>query len=178
MSQEEELLRLISDVPAPEVSALLGEVPGRWGRMPLLSRLLIVEAGRALQKAKIMKCGERLCDLGYNVGMIGVTSRGSLYTDQAFRGTMDGGLGLASPALFGYTLPNIPLAEAAVVFGLTGPVYALFEESEDKFKLAKDEAVRLLTMQQRLDYMLACEFDHYLLEERQEKLSVTINVIK
>ncbi len=177
MNREEEILEQVGDVPPLEVTTLLGGVPGRWGRMTLLSRLLIIETGRILQESNKLEKAERLCDKGLTVGLIGATGRGSLYTDQAFKETMQAGPGLASPALFGYTLPNTPLAEAAVFYGLMGPVYALYDECDNKLEVAEKEASRLLVMQQELDFMLACEFDHYYAKERQEKLSVTLNVI-
>ena len=123
-----------------------------------------------------IKQSERLVDLGKKCGLIGVTKRGSLITDQAFISSMQDGPGLASPALFGYTLPNIPLAEAAAVFGLVGPVYAVFEENEPLAR-AIDEARLLLKMQDDLHFMLACSFDHYR-EDEQEFFNVTIKVVE
>ncbi len=113
------------------------------------------------------------------MGLIGGTKRGSLHTDRAFITTMADGPGLASPALFGYTLPNIPLAEAAGVFGLVGPVYAVFDE-DNPLKCAEDEARRLLTMQKQKDLtlMLACEFDHYSDDKGKDVLSVTLTVVE
>jgi 3-oxoacyl-(acyl-carrier-protein) synthase len=140
--------------------AVLGTVPGRWGRMTPLCRLLLVKIGLLLQEKHIMEKGQKCSDLGLKVGLIGGTRRGSLHTDQAFIRTMENGPGLASPALFGYTLPNIPLAEAASQFGLIGPVYALLEASKP-LDSAISEAKRLLLSQKELSFMLACEFDHY-----------------
>ena len=151
--------------------------------MSPLSRLLVIETGYALQQNGLLALGERFCDIGKTVGLIGGTKRGSLHTDQAFIGTMADGPGAASPALFGYTLPNIPLAEAAGVFGLVGPVYAVFDK-DNPLKSAEDEARRLLVMQKQeqeqknLNLMLACEFDHYRDEQEQEKLSVTLTVVE
>jgi len=163
--------------PDQRIVSLLGSIPGRWGRMSPLSRLLIVETGRVLQEKGILIKGQRLSEMNKKAGLIGGTKRGSLYTDQEFIATMADGPGCASPSLFGYTLPNIPLAEAASFYGLIGPVYSLFDAREP-LKKAVDEARCLLMMQKDLDLMLACEFDHYGRRGRKEKLSVTLTVVK
>jgi hypothetical protein len=174
---DSEIEHFISDDPAPETVKFLGMIPSRWGRMPRLSRLVLVETGRILHCEQLTTSGGRLCDTGKNVGLIGATSKGSLHTDLAFRETMASGPGLASPALFGYTLPNTPLAEAAVVFGLTGPVYALFEKREEALGRAEKEAAALLAQMSSLDFMLACAFDHYPIGNSHEKISVTLTVL-
>ena len=175
MDSSEDKTRFFTDEPGSDVYELLGTVPGRWGRMSPLCRLLIYEVGSELLSSGRIRQSQRLVDLGKKCGLIGATKRGSLFTDEAFISTMQDGPGLASPALFGYTLPNIPLAEAAAVFGLVGPVYAVFEEHEPLHR-AIDEARLLLKMQDDLDYMLACSFDHYR-EDGQEIFNVTIKVV-
>lgn len=165
------------DQPDERTIALLGDIPTRWGRMSPLSRLLIFEAGQVLQESGRLERGQRMIDLGHKVGLVGGTKRGSLHTDQSFIATMAEGPGLASPALFGYTLPNIPLAEAAAVYGLVGPVYAVFD-NEDSLGAAEDEARMLVKMDRDLFLMLACSFDHYDLGGGQEELSVTLTVVE
>ncbi len=165
------------DQPDQRTIALLGDIPARWGRMSPLSRLLIVKAGQLMQESGRLERGQRMNDLGLKVGLVGGTKRGSLHTDQSFIGTMVEGPGLASPALFGYTLPNIPLAEAAAVYGLVGPVYAVFA-SENPLRTAEDEARMLVRMDKGLFLMLACSFDHYDLGGGQEELSVTLTVVE
>lgn len=168
--------QLFADQPDDQVKEILGVIPSRWGRMSPLSRLLLVETALVLRAEKKIEPGQRLNDLGKNVGLIGATRRGSLYTDEAFISTMESGPGLASPALFGYTLPNIPLAEVAVAFGLIGPVYAIFDV-EDPLKSAENEARNFLRMQSDLDFMLACEFDHYQPKGQQEEFTVNLTVV-
>jgi hypothetical protein len=153
---------------------VLGNIPNRWGRMTPLSRLLIVETGRFFQEKGLLARGQRCDEQGKIVGLIGGTRKGSLHTDSAFLATMEGGPGLASPALFGYTLPNIPLAEVASHYGLIGPVYAIFD-SHNPFKSAEREARRLMAMQKDLSMMLACEFDHF--DDHGEKISVKLTVL-
>ncbi len=153
---------LLVDEAGQELTSLVGSVPRRWGRMNRLSRLLLVETALLLADEGFL-AGEKLSDSGITAGLIGVSRRGSLVTDYDFLATMEAGAGFASPALFGYTLANIPLAEVAVAFGLTGPVYALVGGGEKKelLRYAKQEARRHLSSVAGLNYMLACAFDCY-----------------
>lgn len=158
------------------VISIAGGTPARWGRMTTLSRVLIVEVGRLLQKEGIIMGGERCDGKKLCVGLVGGTRRGSLHTDFAFKKSMEAGVGLASPALFGYTLPNIPLAEAAGHYGLTGPVYAIFDDKEP-LAAAVEEARQLLYGIEEISLMLACEFDHYIVEDRGELLLVNVQIV-
>ena len=144
--------------PGAEVAALIGTIPTRWGRMSPLSRAVVVEAGRMLTANGWLARGERFATLGRTVGLIGATLTGSVATDLAFADTLAAGFPMASPALFGYTLPNIPLAEAANHYGLTGPVYALFPDRAP-LAAAVEEAQRWLAARADLAAMLVCAFD-------------------
>ena len=150
---------LLQEPPADFVLHLLGEIPSRWGRMPLLCRAVLVETGRLLGQLYPQKGQRSLKKRGLSVGLVGATRHGSLVTDLDFAATMAPGPEFASPALFGYTLANMPLAEAAVHFGLTGPVYALFTEN-DLLTTALAEARTWLAQDNSLSLMLACGFDH------------------
>ncbi len=169
---------LLGDEVGCELISLLGNVPKRWGRMNRLSRLLLVESARLLADAGF-SAGEKLSDNGITAGLIGISRRGSLATDYDFLATMEAGAGFASPALFGYTLANIPLAEVAVAFGLTGPVYALVgdREKEELLWYVEQEARRHLRAVSGLDYMLACVFDRYQEAGRVVEY-VTVDMIK
>jgi len=104
---------------------ILVTVPERWGRMDLLSQATLLAVGEVLHKASLLdNHGKVVSDLV--VGLVGGTRRGSLRTDLDYIETLAEGPDFASPALFGYTLANIPLAEAAVHYRLTGPVFSLF----------------------------------------------------
>ena len=132
------------DEPDPDILAILGQVPKRWGRMDILSRAAVVEIGRALVSPGSGEPAARV-DAAARVGVIAGTRRGSLATDLAFARSLASGLEMASPTLFGYTLPNIALAEAASHFGLTGPVYSVFAgPDDDPLQLARREAGRWL----------------------------------
>ncbi|MDH3360464.1 MAG: hypothetical protein OEL55_06280 [Desulfobulbaceae bacterium] len=146
------------ELPGKDVETLIGSIPTRWGRMSPLSRAVVVEAGRFLTGNDLLATGSRFSDMGKTVGLIGVTGNGSLSTDVSFANTLADGFLMASPAIFGYTLPNIPLAEAANHYGLTGPVYALFND-HDPMEVAVKEAKRWLDTQADLSLMLVCIFD-------------------
>lgn len=163
------------NIPDGETIAVLGGTPSRWGRMPPLCRAVVVEAGRVLKETGLLKNGRNLAATGQIVGLIGGSRNGSLSTDQDFVDTLSQNTNFASPALFGYTLPNISLAEAAGYYGLVGPVYAVFD-SNNPLEAAKQEAKRLLQMQKDLALMLACEFDHFDFDG-QGKLLVTFTTV-
>ncbi len=86
------------EVPDQETVDLLEITPARWGRMPPLSKLLVVETGRVLRQHGHLKRGRNLAKTGKIVGLIGGTSRGSLTTDRAFAETLAQGPELASPS--------------------------------------------------------------------------------
>ncbi len=159
-----------------KVEDILVTIPSRWGRMPPLSRAVVVEAGKTLQQNNILPSGSNRDEARKTIGLIGGTRYGSLTTDLAFTETLKNNIALASPAIFGYTLANIPLAEAANQFNLTGPVYAVIDH-KNPFTKASKEARRLLATQNNLDLMLACEFDSYYHKDKREQLSVTFTLI-
>jgi 3-oxoacyl-(acyl-carrier-protein) synthase len=159
MSARDPYSYIDDDLPPPEILAVLGELPKRWGRMDRISRLAVVETGRALEVAGILRFeGGQPVAIGQG-GLIGVTRRGSLTTDLAYAETLKQGPEMASPILFSYTLPNTALSEAASHYGLTGPVYSLF--SEEQGNDGRSEAKRWLAEDPKLDFMVAGELDVY-----------------
>lgn len=143
-----------------ETLAILGTVPKRWGRMDRLSRLAVVEVGRVLVNAGLLHLdtGEVKLVKGL-AGLVVGTRRGSIATDLAYANTLASGPAMASPLLFGYTLANIALAEAASHFGIKGPVYSLY--SENPLADARREAERWLKTDPALTLMVAGELDCY-----------------
>ena len=110
-----------ADVPGEEIAGIIGAVPKRWGRMDLASRVALVAVGRLLRRESLLGPDGRVTG---RIGLVAATGHGCLAVDLAFCRTVEEGR--ASPMLFGYTLANIPLAEAASHYGLTGPVYAVY----------------------------------------------------
>lgn len=164
------------DIPDDETVALLVNPPSRWGRMGPLSRAVIVEIGRSLAAANMLDQGSGTLSTGLTAGLIGATRQGSLSTDLDFTATLAKGVRRASPALFSSTLANIPLAEAASHFGLTGPVYALFA---GVYPLAEARAeAKSWLLNQPLSFMLACEFDCLVTKDTSLKLILTCEVVR
>lgn len=159
-----------------DIQDLLVNIPARWGRMPPLSRAVVVETGKFLRQHNLLTSNINLAKTGKTVGLIGGTRWGCHTTDLSFATTMKEDVMFASPAIFGYTLANIPLAEAANQFGLIGPVYAIIDKG-DPLQKATNEARRILATQKDLDLMLACSFDSYYLGEEREQLSVTFTLL-
>jgi len=122
---------------------LLGTLPERWGRMGLMGRAALVEVGRVLQEEKMLIGDSPSLLPGWNAGLIIGSKKGSLAVDIEYAQSLKAGPGMASPHLFSYTLPNIPLAEAAIQYGLTGPVFCII--SDDPYNDALLEAEQWLT---------------------------------
>ncbi|MEN8189252.1 MAG: beta-ketoacyl synthase N-terminal-like domain-containing protein [Thermodesulfobacteriota bacterium] len=164
-----------SQEPGETTLAILGELPERWGRMVPLARGVLVESGRTLQQKGLLEKGRKQNEQGRSIGLIGASRHGSLATDQDFARGLKLGYSFASPALFGYTLANIPLAEAANHFGLTGPVYGLLE-SDSPLETATEEAHRLLDAG-GIDCMLACSFDTIRHHDHEDGLEITFTLV-
>ncbi len=65
-----------------------------------------------------------------DIGIVGTNAEGSLQSDKEyFRDYLEGGRTLSRGNLFIYTLPSSPFGEAAIHFGLLGPVVYAASES-------------------------------------------------
>jgi 3-oxoacyl-(acyl-carrier-protein) synthase len=91
-----------------------------FGRLDEVSKLVCYAVALALKDA-----GETYdCNLKKDTGLIGTNADGPLQADvDYFRDYVDSGRKLSRGNLFLYTLPTSPLAEAAIHFGLQGPVF-------------------------------------------------------
>jgi 3-oxoacyl-[acyl-carrier-protein] synthase II len=90
-----------------------------FGRLDGMSRLTVSAVALALQDAGIdySPAGKQ------DIGIIGTSREGSLKSDvDYFRDFMDNGRTLSRANLFIYTLPSSAMGEAAIHFGLTGPL--------------------------------------------------------
>ena len=112
------------DIPDSHLVSIIGNMPQRWGRMDPASRIAVVEIGLLLKQSNLLYRGNMLHE-ETKVGLIVGTKLGSLTTDLSFCQSLNEGVENASPILFSYTLPNIPLAEAACHYRITGPVYSI-----------------------------------------------------
>jgi 3-oxoacyl-(acyl-carrier-protein) synthase len=90
-----------------------------FGRLDEVSKLVCYAVALALKDA-----GDSYdCHLKKDMGLIGTNADGPLQSDiDYFRDYIEGGRKLSRGNLFLYTLPSSPLGEAAIHFGLQGPV--------------------------------------------------------
>ena len=136
---------------SPEEIKIIGTLPDRWLRMDTMSQRAILEVGRALHDAGISSFSPECC------GLIGGSKYGSLATDLAFAQSFKDGALFASPALFGYTLANISLAEAASKYNITGPVFCVLDN--EPLPAAKKEAARWLQFMPKNSFIIYGELD-------------------
>ena len=93
-----------------------------FGRLDLVSKRVCYVTALALQDAGM----EYSKGWKQDVGLLGTDEYGSEQANLSFfRDYVEGGRTLARANLFIYTLPSSPLAEAAVHFGLQGPLLYL-----------------------------------------------------
>jgi 3-oxoacyl-[acyl-carrier-protein] synthase II len=97
-----------------------------FGRLDTLSKMTAFGVSLALQDAGIEYTPIRK----QNIGIVGTNAEGSLRSDiEYFKDYLEGGRTLSRGNLFIYTLPSSPLGEAAIHFGLMGPVLYAVRES-------------------------------------------------
>jgi 3-oxoacyl-[acyl-carrier-protein] synthase II len=152
--------RLLSREPRsprdlPGFENLFPEKFPNWGRFDALSRKTALAVALALR------------DMGWQRGrdfkksviaIIGCGTRGSLDSDgDYFRDFLEHGEKTGRSHIFIYTLSTSTLAESAILFGLTGPLYAL-SRKRDPFRAAFEAAADLLYFEQA-DHVLAGLFE-------------------
>ena len=121
-----------------------------FGRLDRLSRMTAAGISLALRDGSLGYAPDRKQD----IGIIGTSSAGSLATDLLFfRDYLECGRKLARGGLFIYTLPSSPLGEAAIHFGLLGPLFYLAAGNASPG--AVFDAAEVLLLQQEAEAMLA-----------------------
>lgn len=101
----------------PELQEYIEELPSRFGRFDLYSKVCFGTAILALKDAKMLsRAGKK------NIGIV-VGSHSGVYDNDIsyFESTQEAKGAFASPNLFSYTLPNVALGEIAVFFNFIGP---------------------------------------------------------
>ena len=120
-------------------SVLLYPMQG-WGRFDDVSRITCLAGGLALFDTGIIYSREKKQEMG----VIGTNTNASLQSNRNyFKDYIENGRTLSRGNLFIYTLPSSPLAEAAMYFGLTGPLFYLSCANEGVAELL-DCAARLI----------------------------------
>ena len=100
-------------------SVLLYPIQG-WGRFDDVSRITCLAGGLAMFDTGVTYSQEKKQDMG----IIGTNTNASLQSNvNYFKDYIENGRTLARGNLFIYTIPSSPLAEAAIYFGLTGPLF-------------------------------------------------------
>ena len=100
-------------------AALFASPVKHMGRFDEVTRLILCACALGLRDAGVSYAEGRKLDFG----LIGTSDEGSLAANrQYFRDYLQAGRTLARGNLFIYTLPSSPLAEAAIHFGLQGPL--------------------------------------------------------
>ena len=111
----------------PDLLEYIPELPGRFGRFDIYTRLCFSAAVLALKDAGMIEREGK-----QNVGVIVGSSSGVYDDDLAFfESTRESGGEFASPNLFSYTLPNVALGEIAVFNGFTGPSFCVGNQPDD-----------------------------------------------
>ena len=108
-----------------------------FGRFDAASRLVALSVALALYDADIHYAKDKKQD----IGILGTSPDGALDSNLAyFRDYVEAGRKLGRGNLFIYTLPSSPLAEAAIHFGLQGPIlYMRTLEKPEENLLAQAE---------------------------------------
>jgi len=147
--------------------------PKRWGRMDTLSKFLIIGC------AKLLKIAAP--ELKQEVGLLCATNYGSISTDIEYAKTIYFNIKEASPILFGYTLPNISISEAATFFKFKGSVYAniytpnITEEAMLSSIIKK--ATIWLNSQELTNSFIVCTIN-FLTKDAQNRLKINKNLNK
>ena len=99
-----------------------------FGRFDAVSKMTCCAGALALRDAGITYSEHQKQDMG----ILGTNTVGCLESNvHYFRDYIDTGRKLARGNLFVYTLPSSPLAEAAIAFGLHGPLlYIMFQQTQ------------------------------------------------
>jgi 3-oxoacyl-[acyl-carrier-protein] synthase II len=110
-----------------------------FGRFPATAQRVCYVTALALRDAGLNYSKEKKQE----VGLLGLDQYGCEKANvDYFQDYIDGGRSMARANLFIYTLPSSPLAEAAVHFGLQGPLYY--------YRRQDSKVVELMTIARRM----------------------------
>ncbi len=125
----------------PELQEYLQDLPSRFGRFDVYTRMTFSTAVLALKDAGLLQREGKK-----NVGIVIGSSSGVYDNDIAYYETtgMEKG-SFTSPNLFSYTLPNVALGEIAVFFNFTGPTFCVGNDPAAPGFEAISTALSLLT---------------------------------
>jgi 3-oxoacyl-(acyl-carrier-protein) synthase len=128
----------------PELQDYIPDLPARFGRFDLYTRVTFTTAVLALKDAGMLQREGRK-----NVGIIIGSSSGVYDNDLAYYASTGEAQGeFTSPNLFSYTLPNVAMGEIAVFFNLVGPTFCVGNDPDHPGLSAITAALSLLQAQQ------------------------------
>jgi hypothetical protein len=105
----------------PELTKYIPELPSRFGRFDVYSKVTFATAVLALADAGMLQGAAKK-----NIGIVVGSSTGVFDNDLAYFATTGEANGsFTSPNLFSYTLPNVALGEIAVFFKFIGPTFCV-----------------------------------------------------
>lgn len=128
-----------------------------FGRLDHVSRLTCAAVALALKDAGIECSPERKHD----AGIISTNASGSFEADMLyFKDYLDSGRTLSRGNLFIYTLPSSPSGEAAIYFGLQGPLLYIAGKNNSTVNALRTAAEMLLGKEASVMLAGASEADH------------------
>lgn len=133
-------------------SSLFREPVKNFGRFEPVTQKLCVATSLALQDAGLLH-GEKQLE----IGLLVIHKAGCVESNrQFFQDYLDGGRSCSRANLFIYTLPTSPGAEAAIHFGLRGPLLYIdaLDDSMDSEIQAVENVLRTHQAQAMLIYMI------------------------
>lgn len=124
----------------PELETMIPELPARFGRFDLYTKVVFSTAVLALQDAgRLQREGRK--PMGIVIG----SNSGVYDNDLAYyESTLEEQGAFSSPNLFSYTLPNVALGEIAVYFNIVGPTFCVGNPPADPGREALATALLLL----------------------------------
>jgi 3-oxoacyl-(acyl-carrier-protein) synthase len=132
----------------PPLEEYIHELPGRFGRFDVYTKISFTAAVLALKDAGWLSRSQGT-EEKRNIGIVVGSSSGVYDDDLAFfESTRDSGGEFASPNLFSYTLPNVALGEIAVFFKFIGPTFCVGNDYENPGSTAIPSAASLLASNQ------------------------------
>jgi 3-oxoacyl-[acyl-carrier-protein] synthase II len=140
-----------------------------FGRLDVMSRMTVSVVALAMQDAGVKYSLANKQD----IGIIGTSCEGSLKSDiDYFRDYIENGRTLSRANLFIYTLPSSALGEAAIHFGLSGPLLHGNDEG-DSFAEFLDMAAEIVAAREA-DRMLVGkiveeEALYFVIDDKQEE---------
>jgi 3-oxoacyl-[acyl-carrier-protein] synthase II len=139
-----------------------------FGRLDLMSRMTVSAVALALRDAGV----EYSLDNKQDIGIIGTGCEGCLKSDSDyFKDYVENGRTLSRANLFIYTLPTSALGEAAIHFGLIGPLLYLNEVDDslaDILDMASEMVIAREADRMLVGKIIGEEALYFLIDSKQE----------